>query len=459
MENKLPKQDYKDLTQGEPWKKILSFSLPLLLGNLAQQLYNTVDSMVVGRFVGDNALASVGASGPVLNLLILFFIGISTGVNIMVSQYFGAKKKEELANSIATATLLTAGVSLFLMLVAPFVIRPFLRFLNTPEQILFSASRYLRILMYGIAGAAYFNILSGILRGLGDSISSLYYLLFATIVNIVLDILFVAVFNMGVAGVSLATIIAQGLSAILAYRKLTTFTDIFVLPKAHFKVNMEYIKQMLKLGLPSGATQGIFSLAMLLIQSLSNQFGEFYIAASLMVMRVDGLAMLPNFSYGFAMTTYAGQNVGAKRMDRVLKGTKQGTILAITTSIILTSIILLFGHRLMLLFTQTEELAAYALKLLYILAPGYIFFSITQSLSGVMRGAGDTMTPMWISILLTFGIRVPLAYGISYLTRSPAYPIGRHEAIFISLVITWTLGAVLTYIFYRKGKWKSKAIL
>ena len=240
---------------------------------------------------------------------------------------------------------------------------------------------------------------------------------------------------------------------------MTTFTDIFELRKEHFKIHLHYIRQMLKLGLPSGATQGIFSLAMLLIQSLSNQFGEFYIAASLMVMRVDGLAMLPNFSYGFAMTTYAGQNVGAKRMDRVLKGTKQGTFLAVLTSIILTSIILIFGHQLMKLFTKTEELADYALKLMYILAPGYIFFSVTQSLGGVMRGAGDTITPMWISIAITFGIRVPLAYGLSFLTKSPDYPIGRHEVIFISLLITWVMGAVLTYIFYRKGKWKSKAIL
>lgn len=457
--NKKTKFDYKDLTQGEPWKKILFFSLPLLLGNLAQQLYNTVDSMVVGRYVGDHALAAVGASGPLLNFLILFFIGISTGVNIMVSQYFGAKKKEELSSSIATAILLTAGVSLVLMFLAPFMIRPFLRLLNTPEQILFDASRYLRILMYGIGGVAFFNILSGILRGLGDSVSGLYYLLIATLLNIVLDILFVAVFEMGVAGVALATILAQSLSAYLSYRKLRSFTEIFELHREHFNGSLPYIRQMLKLGLPSGATQGIFSLAMLLIQSLSNQFGEFYIAASLMVMRVDGLAMLPNFSFGFAMTTYTGQNIGAKKLDRVLKGTKQGTLLALLTSTTLTGLILLFGHRLMMLFTNTSELADYALKLMYILAPGYIFFSVTQSLGGVMRGAGDTITPMWISIAVTFGLRVPLSYGLSYLSRSPEYPLGRHESIFISLLVTWIMGAILTFIFYRKGKWKDKALL
>ncbi len=215
---------------------------------------------------------------------------------------------------------------------------------------------------------------------------------------------------------------------------------------------------MLRLGLPSGATQGIFSLAMLLVQSLSNQFGSQFIAANLMVMRVDGLAMLPNFSFGFAMTTYTGQNIGANRLDRVIEGTKQGTALALTSSIILTAIILIFGHQLMMLFTQTSELADYALRLMYIIAPGYICFSITQSLGGVMRGAGDTMTPMWISVFLTLGIRVPLAYGLSYLTRSPAYPIGRPESVFVSLLFTWVFGAILTYYFYRRGGWKNKAL-
>ncbi len=450
--------DRKDLTQGKPWQRILAFSLPLLLGNLAQHLYNTVDSIVVGKYVGDNALAAVGASGPLLNFLIIFFVGISTGVNIMVSQYFGAKKRLELENSIATAVVITAFSSIFLMILAPFVVPFFLELINTPAEILDWAKDYLGILMMGIAGMAYFNILSGILRGLGDSLSSLYYLLISTVINIVLDLVFVIYFNMGVAGVSLATVIAQGISSLLAFRKLMTFSDIFTINRKSFRIHKEYLSQMLSLGLPSGATQGIFSLAMLLVQSLSNQFGPYFIAANLMVMRVDGLAMLPNFSFGFAMTTYTGQNVGAGKLDRVIQGTKEGTLLALFSSIGLTAIILIFGHQLMMLFTQTPELADYALKLMYIIAPGYIFFSITQSLGGVMRGAGDTVTPMWISIFITLAVRVPLAYGLSYLTRSPEYPVGRPESIFISLLITWVLGSLLTMYFYRRGNWKSKAL-
>ncbi|NLY72381.1 MAG: MATE family efflux transporter [Tissierellia bacterium] len=454
----MEKIDRKDLTQGTPWKRILAFSFPLLLGNLAQQLYNTVDSIVVGKYVGDNALAAVGASGPLLNFLIIFFVGISTGINIMVSQYFGGKKKEDLEKSIGTAIILTALSSAFLMILAPLVIPPFLKLINTPAEILDWAQSYLSILMYGVAGLAYFNILSGILRGLGDSLSSLYYLLTSTIINIVLDLLFVIKFDMGVSGVALATIIAQGVSALLAFIKLMSFKDIFDLNKSSFKLYGHYVYQMLKLGLPSGATQGIFSLAMLLVQSLSNKFGPNFIAANLMVMRVDGLAMLPNFSFGFAMTTFTGQNIGAGKIDRVIRGTKEGTILALISSISLTAIILLFGHQLMMLFTQTSELADYALRLMYIIAPGYIFFSITQSLGGVMRGAGDTITPMWISISITLGVRVPLAYGLSYLTRGPGYPVGRPESIFVSLLVTWILGALLTLFFYRKGNWKNKVL-
>ncbi|HZK10484.1 MAG TPA: MATE family efflux transporter [Clostridia bacterium] len=452
------KIDRKDLTQGTPWKRILAFSAPLLIGNLAQQLYNTVDSMVVGRYVGDNALAAVGASGPLLNFLLLFFVGISTGVNIMVSQYFGGKKKEELGHSIGTAVILTALASIFIIVISPFVIKPFLQLINTPAEIIQWAETYLRILMCGIAGMAYFNILSGILKGLGDSLSSLYYLLISTVLNIVLDLVFVIVFEMGVAGVSLATVIAQGFSALLTFYKLMQYQDIFKLTKESFVLRAKYISQMLRLGLPSGATQGIFSLAMLFVQSLSNQFGPQFIAANLMVMRVDGLAMMPNFSFGIAMTTYTGQNIGANRMDRVIEGTKQGTALALISSISLTAIILIFGHELMMLFTNTSELADYALKLMYIIAPGYIFFSITQSLGGVMRGAGDTLTPMWISIFLILVVRIPLAYGLTYLTRSPAYPIGRPECINVSLLFTWVVGGILTYYFFRKGKWKTKSI-
>lgn len=214
----------------------------------------------------------------------------------------------------------------------------------------------------------------------------------------------------------------------------------------------------IRLGLPSGLTQAIFSMAMIIVQSLTNSFGEMFIAANVIVMRVDGFAMMPNFSFGTAMTTYAGQNVGARELERVDEGAKQGTFIAMGVSAAITALILLFGKYLMGIFTDTAELVDMSMRMMRILAVGYVAMAVTQSLSGVMRGAGDTMTPMWISLITTVAIRVPVAYGIAYLTRSEQYPGGRCESIFISLLFSWTLGAVVTFICYRWGKWKQKAI-
>ena len=447
-----------DMTVGTPWKSIAMFSIPMIIGNVAQQLYSTVDSIVVGKYVGDNALAAVGSAGPILNMLYVLFIGISAGVGIMVSQYFGAKSKEDLAETIGNCITVTAISCLFLMIVSPFIIRPALIMLKTPDTILDWCASYLLISMIGGLGMAYYNILSGILRGMGDSFSALLYLLVATVLNIVLDIYFVASLGLGVAGVAIATVIAQTVSAFLCLRKLAAMKDIFTLRKSNLKLKSKYVKQIVSLGLPSGITQAIFSSAMIIVQSLTNSFGEMFIAANVIVMRVDGFAMMPNFSFGTAMTTYAGQNVGAGKMDRVVKGAKQGTVMAVAVSAVITGIILIFGKYLMGIFTDTAELVDMSRYLMGILAVGYIAMAVTQSLSGVMRGAGDTVTPMWISLLTTVLVRVPIAYGISYLTRTEELPFGRFECIQISLLCSWCIGALLTFIFYRIGAWKKKAI-
>ena len=447
-----------DMTEGAPWKKITLFTIPMLIGNIAQQLYNTVDSIVVGRYVGDNALAAVGSAGPVLNLLLVLFIGISAGASIMVAQYFGARQKEELATTIGNCITLTGLSSIIIMVLGPMLTGPLLRLLNTPDSIFGWCSSYLNILFIGIAGTAYYNILSGILRGLGDSISALAYLLVATFLNIVLDIWFVAGFDMGVAGVALATAIAQLVSAVMCLVRLMKMRDIFVMNKKSLVPTAKHTKAIVRLGLPSGVTQAIFSMAMIVVQSLTNSFGELFIAANVIVMRVDGFAMMPNFSFGTAMTTYAGQNIGAKKMDRVTKGAKQGTLMALATSAVITVGILIFGKYLMGIFTDTPELVEMSMQIMRVLAVGYIAMAVTQSLSGVMRGAGDTVTPMWISLITTVGIRVPLAYGISYLTRTPELPTGSNQCIFVSLLISWLCGAALTTFFYARGKWKEKAL-
>ena len=447
------------MTVGTPWKTILAFTLPMLIGNIAQQLYNTVDSIVVGKYIGDNALAAVGSCGPIVNMLLVLFIGISAGASIMVSQYFGAKNREALSHTVGSCITATAICSVLLVLVVTPFIRPILVALNTPASILEWCVDYLSICLWGIAGLAYYNILSGILRGLGDSFWPLIYLLVATVVNIVLDIYFVAVVGMGVAGVALATIIAQLISSILCMIKLARMRSHFDFGWKFLKPKGSFIKTLVRLGLPSGLTQAIFSSAMIIVQSLTNQFGEQFIAANVVIMRVDGFAMMPNFSFGTALTTYAGQNVGAGLYDRVTKGAKQGLAMAVGCSTAITVLILFFGKHLMGLFTDTAELVDLSYRLMMILAVGYIAMAVTQSLSGIMRGAGDTMTPMWISLMTTVLIRVPVAYGIAWLTSPTGHPAdGMKECIQISLLCSWCLGAVLTAIFYRIGKWKNKRI-
>lgn len=446
------------MTLGTPWQSIVMFTLPMLLGNIAQQLYNTVDSIVVGQYIGDNALAAVGSAGPIVNMLLVLFMGISTGANIMVSQYFGAKNREALSHTIGNCITLTLIACALLIAVATPLIRPVLVWLNTPDTVIDGCADYLIISLLGIAGMAFYNILSGVIRGMGDSVSTLIYLLAATVINIVLDIYFVAGLGMGVGGVALATIIAQFVSSILCFIKLSRMTGYFDFKLKYLRPIASYVKTIIRLGLPSGLTQAIMSSAMIIVQSLTNQFGEQFIAANVVIMRVDGFAMMPNFSFGMALTTYAGQNVGAGLYDRVTTGAKQGTWIAVGCSTVITAAILLFGKPLMSVFTRTEALVDLSYRLMMILAVGYIAVAVTQSLSGIMRGAGDTMTPMWISLITTVIIRVPIAYGLSFITRTPELPNGNCECIQISLLTSWLIGAALTAIFYARGKWKDKAI-
>ena len=448
-----------DMTTGNPVSQIIRFTIPMLLGNFAQQMYNTADSVIVGRFVGDNALAAVGSAGPLLNLMIVMFIGISVGASIMVSQYFGARQREKLSWTIGSCITMTGIASLFIMIAGPLLARVLLRLLGTPESIIGWCTTYLTILFVGVAGSGYYNILSGVLRGLGDSTSALIYLLVATFTNIILDLVFVAVFGMGVPGEAWATILAQALSAVLCARKLARMTDLFDMRKEYLKVNGDYMGQLVRLGLPSGITQAIISMSMIVVQSLTNSFGEVFIASNVIVMRIDGFVMLPAFSFGTAMTTYAGQNIGAGHMDRVAKGAKQGTLAAMGVSAVLTVLILLFGRNLMGIFTQTDELIELSYQLMQILAVGYIAMEVTQCLSGIMRGAGDTVTPMWISIVNSVALRVPLAYLLVHLTKSPELPRGECRMMYVSLLVTWCVGATLTFIMYRVGRWRKKAIV
>ena len=445
-----------DLTVGPPWKRFLELAVPMLLGNLAQQLYNTADSIIVGHYVGDNALAAVGSAGPILNMLMCLFVGVATGVGILVSQSYGARNRELLAQVIGNCVTLSAMISVFTTFFGSLIIRPMLELLDTPASIIGWCQEYLMIFMLGVVGFAFYNILSGILRGLGDSLSALLFLLVAAGLNVALDLLFVARLGLGVAGVALATVLAQSFSGLLCIWKLLRMKNVFHLRLRHLKPHLPVIRQIFRLGVPSGVTQAIFGLAMITVQALTNSFGELFIACNVIVMRIDGFAMMPNFTFGQSMTTFTGQNVGAKKFDRVHDGSRQCTAIAVGTSVTLTACILLFGRTVAGFFSDTAILADLAQRMMRILALGYIAMSVTQSLCGVMRGAGDTMTPMWISLTTSVIIRVPLAYLVAHLTRSPDWPTGRPESIFISLVIAWTLGALISVHFYRHGKWRKK---
>lgn len=448
-----------DMTVGAPWKNIVIFTIPMLIGNIAQQLYSTVDSIVVGNTegVGVTGLSAIGSAMPILNMLLVLFIGISAGASIMVSQYCGAKKREELSHTIGNCITITVISCVALILIMAPIIRPILEMLKTPASTIDWCYDYLFISLVGIAGMAFYNILSGIIRGLGDSMSALIYLLVATVINIILDLLLVK--HMEVGGVALATVIAQLISSALCLWKLSRMTEFFDLKLKYLVPRSEYVMRIIKLGLPSGLTQMIFSSAMLVVQRLTNSFGDMFVAANVIIMRVDGFAMMPNFSFGTALTTYAGQNVGAGKYDRLSKGAKQGTLMAVGCSTILTIVILIFGRQIMGLFSNdAPEVIEMSYRLMFILAAGYIAMAVTQSLSGIMRGAGDTVTPMWVSLITTVFTRIPLAYGIEYFTRGEDGSQGIKECIQISLLITWLIGALFTTIFYVRGKWKNKAI-
>ena len=448
----------RDMSQGEPWRRIAEFAFPLLIGNFAQQLYNTVDAVVVGNSRwGYQALGAVGNAMPVLNLLLALFVGISTGAGILVSQRFGAKDSEGLAKTIGNCITATAIASLVIMIAGPLLTGPLLRAVGTMDSMFDQCKAYLDIFFYGIAGFFFYNIFAGILRGLGDSFSALLYLMVTSAINIVLDLALVN--SMGVAGVALATIVAQGISAVLCLVKLLSLKEVFRLKRGDFRPERAHIGRIIRLGVPSGLTQAIFSLTMMVVQRLINSFGdEMFVACNVMVMRVDGYAMLPNFSFGQAMSTFAGQNIGARRLDRLKDGTRQGLMLALGTSLVLTPLVLLTGPALMRLFTPEQELIGLSMSMMYILAIGYVGTSVTQVLQGVMRGAGDTVTPMWISFGTVIVMRLPLAYGLVALGRSMGASLRMQERlVFVSMLAAWMTGMLITIIVYRIGKWKKKS--
>jgi len=441
-----------DMTQGKPWKKLLIFTVPLLIGNMFQQLYSTVDAIFLGRFVGDNALAAVGSSVPIMFLGLVILMGIGIGAGIMVSQYLGAKDRDSISYTVGTAITVVTIASLIISIFAPFATRPLLAALSTPPEILDDSVLYLNILIWGFLGMGYFNILSSILRGLGDSVSPLIYLILASLLNIALNWFFIIILEMGVLGAAIGTVIAQAFSSILCFRRLYKMRDVFDMGRRYLRPKKKYVEQVLKLGLPTGASQAAFAIGMMIIQPLVNGFGALFIATNLIVMRIDGFIIMPIFSFGNAITVFAGQNVGAGKMGRVSQGLKQCCLMAFGTALVLLAIVLLFGHHVAGAFTETGEVIDLSVRMLRILAPGYIALSLGMVFWGVIRGAGDAMSPMWGALFQVVVLRVPSAYILVYLMGEP-------EAIMYSMLISWIANMLIALFLHRRGKWRNMRLV
>ena len=441
-----------DMTEGTPWKTLLIFTIPLLIGNMFQQLYSTVDAIFLGRFVGDNALAAVGSSVPIFFLVLVILMGVGIGAGIMVSQYLGAKNREDISYTVGTSIMVVTISSLIISVFAPFGTRPLLVLLSTPAEILDDSVLYMNILLWGILGMGYFNILSSIIRGLGDSFTPLIYLIVACLLNIALNTLFIVILGMGVFGAAIGTVIAQAFSSLLCFRRLFRMRDVFDMGWHYLRPRKKYVVQVLKLGLPTGASQATFAIAMMIVQPLVNSFGALFIATNLIVMRIDGFVIMPIFSFGNAITVFTGQNVGAGRMDRVSQGVRQCCTLSAGTAFVLVSLILLFGHHVAGAFTQTQEVLDLSVRMLRILAVGYMALSISMVLWGVIRGAGDAMSPLWGAIAIVAIVRVPTAYLFVHLMGAP-------EALMYSMLCGWLSNLAIAAIMFRGGKWRDKSLV
>jgi len=447
----------RDMTTGKPWKCLLAFTVPMLIGNIFQQLYSVVDAVVVGHFIGDNALAAIGGTMALYFTLLVLFIGISSGAGIMVSQYFGAKKREDLSRTIGTSIVITLIVSVFVMIFAPLGVRPLLRLLDTPDTVIDLAATYINILLWGCVGVALYNILSGILRGLGDSFSPFIYLVIASILSAGLNVLFVGVFGWGITGAAVSTVFCQLFSGVLCLLRLMKMKNVFDMNLMYFRPVKKYILQVVRLGLPTGASQAVFSLAMLMMQSLVNSFGETMMSANTITMKIDGFVIMPIFTFANAVMAYTGQNVGAGKLDRVYQGARQCIIMSLGFAVVVVGVMVLFAYPLTGMFTDTPEVRSLSVDFLRILAVGYVFLAVGQIYWGVLRGAGDVMTPMWAAFITTI-LRVPTAYWFVSIMRN-MYGIFEGYGILLSALMSWILGSILGICAYKFGKWRNKSIV
>lgn len=449
----------QDMTVGKPLICLLKFSVPLLIGNIAQMLYFLIDSIVVGKFMGDPALAAIGVSAPIQNLFLVFFMAIGTGVTIMVSQYFGAKDYGSLGDSVGNSITLIAVVSVLITVVATPLSAAMLSATNVPENIFDMARIYLEILFIGTAANGFYNVLSGILRGLGESVYPLIVLIIAVALNTGLELLFVAVFRWGMAGAAWATVIAQTFSAVACLWKIMRMRTVVQIKLRMLKLKKSIVKNIVRLGVPTGISMGIMFFSSIIVQSLINSMGSLVSTTITALMRIDGFAVLPSQTFSMSASTFTGQNIGAGKLERVRQGTWTVFWMCLIFTVVMVAAILIFGRHMFGLFTSTKEVIDMGMGFIHIMAFAYIAMVVNNVFMGVMRGAGDSMGPMWISIGVNVVLRVPLSYIIAYFTRSQVHPNGNPDSLFWSLFAAMIVGAIITIFYYRRGKWRSKSIV
>lgn len=434
-----------DMTQGAEWKKILFFAFPMLIGNVFQQLYNTVDGIIVGRFVGTEAQAAVGASFPVMFLLISLVAGIAMGATVLISQFYGAKEMHKVKQTIDTTYVFLFVSTLIITLVGLAITPALFRLLQVPAEVFADAESYLRIMFIGMIAMFGYNSVSAILRGLGDSKTPMYLLIGSTLVNILLDLLLIIQFDMGVEGAAWATVIAQGASFVFSIVYLNRTHKVFAFELKTMRFNAALFKRIVKIGLPAGIQNMLFSLGNMTLQGFVNGFGAIAMAGYFGASRIDAFAAMPIMSLGAAVSTFVGQNLGAGKESRIKKGIISSVLMVVIASAITTSTLFIFRARLMSIFTTDARVVQVGAEYLSVISPFYIFIGISFVLTGLLRGAGDTFVHMIFSLITLWLIRIPIAWFLS-----PRIGV---IGLWWGIPIGWVVGFLLKWGYYKSGRW------
>lgn len=434
------------MTEGSIWRQIVRFSIPLILGNLFQQMYNTVDSIIVGNYIGSDALAAVGGSGALINLLLAFCIGASAGAGVVIAQYYGAGNEKGMHTAVHT-TLAIAMIAGAVMTVIGIVASPILlEWMGTPGDILNQSTLYMRIFFGGMLFSVVYNFAAGILNAVGNSRKALQYLIIAAGSNVVLDWLFVVVFGMGVEGVALATDIGQFLSCVFILRFMMKSEDLFRVSLKDIRLNVSMAARIIKMGIPTGVQNMVISLSNVIIQSSVNSFGASLMAAFAAYIKIDGFNILPVLSFSMAATTFTGQNVGAEKYDRVKRGMWVALGMGVVYTCITSVLLLAFGRQFMRVFVdeaQVIELGCYILKFF---CPFYFLLAIMHILAGTVRGAGKTLPPMLVIIFALCIYRIVWIQVTMSLFRDMKW-------IFMAYPISWIIGAALMILYTWRARW------